>query len=336
MPGINIIDREIAVNLSVQKGINDNTWVVTPLLKAAPAPKVIKPRNIIFVLDVSSSMQGKVGNNTRVGLVSQATMRLFDQLSEQDTFSVITFNDTASTLIGKNQATFNKINEAKKTIASITASGATSFLAAFKKINNDKLVTDIDKTTIIFLTDGEDSASADELVNEISEKKKSPRIVPIGIGMADNALLNQIANKANGGKLKPIYVPEESSQAYQNAFQEAMDLTQEKTETKIQIELKVAAKDKADNKNITSGIFKRELNHLAYDGKSSQTYSFTVDSKHPPSTCSLRFICDGIHLEANHHFTPEQCKRMIAGERINIDAQQIKYKDNRASSWLKF
>ncbi|KPV46409.1 hypothetical protein SE17_43350, partial [Kouleothrix aurantiaca] len=88
----------------------------TPEGLAAELPKL--PLNICLVIDRSSSMRGE-----RLNQVKDAASKIIDQLSQDDFFSLVVFNDRADTLVPAQRVT--KKADLKQAIARIEAAGGT-------------------------------------------------------------------------------------------------------------------------------------------------------------------------------------------------------------------
>ncbi|HVY52998.1 MAG TPA: VWA domain-containing protein [Gammaproteobacteria bacterium] len=340
---INITERNISVNLDVKKGQREGTWEITPTLSILPVYKPVKPRNIILVLDASANMKKPIGDLTRMQLASQAMGGLLGQLNPADTFSVVTFNGMAKVHIHKNKATTENIAAALFKVNQVAPEEGTALISPFNKIDTDKLITSIDETTIILLaSNAKDKASANELKTHVSKregffgnKQIFPRIIPIGIGMNNSDKLNKLAVNAN-----PIYIAagNESLAQYQKAFRDAIDLTkeieQEKSEYKVQLQVNITAKNRADKKNKVTSTNEYELDSSVDGGRIIFSKPIIIDSKHPPTACDFRFICEGIHLKSNIRFNPEQISKMKS-KGFNQIITYMECKDNRLSSWLK-
>jgi|GEM_PF-5089973 len=133
--------------VSISKAAQDS-WVVRPYFTAFPAPLQLQPKNIIFLLDTSSSM-GMV-RNSRLQKVKTAVSNLLDKLKPTDTFSVVSFNDTATHLVTSKHASKREIATAKSQIDKMGASSGTSFRAAFSAVNKSSMIPSGSHSSIIF------------------------------------------------------------------------------------------------------------------------------------------------------------------------------------------
>lgn len=141
------------------------------------------PVSIVLVLDVSGSMNenastGKPGSEsakfTRLELVQHSALCIIDLLGSNDTLSIVTFSDSANTILPwtamtgevemkRNQGLINQMDgkeRARQCIHSITAGGGTNLWAgiecAYKMTPRPNV-----HTSIIVLTDGQPSTTPD-------------------------------------------------------------------------------------------------------------------------------------------------------------------------------
>ena len=117
--------------------------VVTPGIDLQP---ITQGADYTYVLDVSGSMQGKIG--TLAGGVSQA----LTHMRPSDRFRVITFSDNASELIGWTPATVENVQSASAKIQALQPQSGTNIYAglqlALKDLNADRA------SSIVLVTDG--------------------------------------------------------------------------------------------------------------------------------------------------------------------------------------
>ncbi|MCD6039319.1 MAG: hypothetical protein K0S27_719 [Gammaproteobacteria bacterium] len=310
-----------------------NVWVVTPVLQAFPLPKQPTPRNIIFILDISSSM----AQENRWQNVKTATQYLLEQLNAIDTFSLIVFNKKAKLLAENTTPNSEKLAEIKGNLAAQKPNSATYFCSAFHMVKDKKLIKDPSNSTIIFLTDGEDTQniSVDTLSELVTQNKKRPRIIPIGIFLENKGkiFLNNLAKKS-GQKSSAIYVDDNEPQAYKTAFQEALDLTQEYSEAPAELEIILLAKGDTHS---TQMQCTRTLNNVAYGNDSNASIQTTIlfESPVPPHSLKLRFACDGFSLIGEHIISQDNLNSISAGHQVNIPLPQFKWKETTTYSWIK-
>lgn len=151
------------------------------------------PREFIFVIDRSGSMQGAVFIQTCNAL--KACLRA---LGEQDAFTILAFDDRLEWFAAALQAAHaDTVSAADAWIDKLTARGGTEILGALKAAL--ALPTDSSRARyVVFLTDG---AVSDEerVLQEISAARKPARIFTFGIGPSVNrALLGSMARLGRG------------------------------------------------------------------------------------------------------------------------------------------
>lgn len=151
------------------------------------------PREFIFVIDRSGSMQGAVFVQARNAL--KACLRA---LGEQDAFTILAFDDRLEWFAALVQAvSADSVAAADGWIDKLTARGGTEILGALKSAL--ALPTDTSRARyVVFLTDG---AVSDEerVLQEVSAARKNARIFTFGIGPSVNrALLGGMARLGRG------------------------------------------------------------------------------------------------------------------------------------------
>jgi uncharacterized protein YegL len=328
---INVAEREIEVAVKVKKADN-NTWIITPEFTAGAGKA--PPKNFIFIIDCSGSMGGR-----RLDLVKAAIRPLLDKLDIGDQLSIITFNDQAQCLIQNQIITPDQnADYAKNQIGLMSASGGTSFAPAFREIKARNLVSPTHASTIIFLSDGEgddisSSAAPANIIKLITLGSKRPLLIPIAIDASGTSTtyLTSLTQQANP-HIQPIFINNEAMTNYIRAFEQAFNLAIEHSQQKTRLEVVIEANDNIRKTRLES---KRELSQpVHYDNKTPNTYSFVFESPVPPTSCRVRFICDGIHLAFDHQFQPKELPT-DSGVVNQVRINKVQWKDNTALSWLK-
>jgi Ca-activated chloride channel family protein len=114
---------------------------------ATQLPKL--PLNLCLVIDRSSSMRGE-----RLGQVKEAAGKIIDQLSQDDYFSLVVFNDRADVVVPA-QRVADK-NDLKRAVGTVEAAGgtemATGMALALQEIQKPLLARGISR--LLLLTDG--------------------------------------------------------------------------------------------------------------------------------------------------------------------------------------
>ncbi|NJM06612.1 VWA domain-containing protein [Candidatus Gracilibacteria bacterium] len=152
------------------------------------------PLNLCLVIDRSSSMRGE-----RLMQVKEAAQRIVDQLSEEDYFGLVTFNDRAEVVVAA-QRVRNKA-DLKRMIGSVEAAGgtemATGLALALQEIQRPMLTRGVSR--MLLLTDGRTYGDEGRCV-EIARRAQSRGIglTALGIGNEWNEdLLETMAAREN-------------------------------------------------------------------------------------------------------------------------------------------
>lgn len=170
-------------------------WITPP--DTIDQNKVI-PKNIVFTVDVSSSMEG-----TRIEQVKEAMNEFISLLNPQDKFNIITFgtfvNEFKTDLV---EANSDNIEEAKDFIYQTYAMGLTNIDEAIEKSLSQSFA-DESSNNIVFLTDGEPTwgeINPDSILANIARTNdNNVRIFPFGVGEELNRSLLADMAKANHG-----------------------------------------------------------------------------------------------------------------------------------------
>jgi uncharacterized protein YegL len=149
----------------------------TPEGLAAELPKL--PLNICLVIDRSSSMRGE-----RLNQVKDAASKIIDQLSQDDFFSLVVFNDRADTLVPAQRVT--KKADLKQAIARIEAAGGTEMAngmaLALQEIQRPMVSRGISR--MLLLTDGRTYGDESRCV-EIARRAQQRGIGLTALGVGD-------------------------------------------------------------------------------------------------------------------------------------------------------
>ncbi|MBL4631029.1 MAG: marine proteobacterial sortase target protein [Paraglaciecola sp.] len=175
--------------------VNGDEYGLVMLLPPAEQVTQTPPREVIFVLDTSGSMQGDSLKQAK-----QALLLAIEQLKPADTFNVIEFNSYAQNL-WKSPKTADVSNkkDASNFVNSLSANGGTEMESALKlalsrpKINDSTILRQI-----IFITDGSVS-NEESLMQLISSKLGLSRLFTVGIGNAPNSYFMSEAAKMGRG-----------------------------------------------------------------------------------------------------------------------------------------
>ena len=186
-------------------------------LKPVKYENINKNCNIIFVIDVSGSMNiiasgtnenGECDDLTRLNLACHSILTIIESLKENDEIGIISFNHFANTELGMTKMNENGKNIAKIVIKKLEAGGTTNIYDGLKK--SFELLKTIDNNndnnnSIVLLTDGVSSSDPpngilETLKNTFNNIDLKPfSLNTFGFGYDINSiLLRDIANNYNG------------------------------------------------------------------------------------------------------------------------------------------
>lgn len=191
--------------LSMQASIiptpwNEETHLLMIGMKAIPIERSETRNNLVFLLDVSGSMNGP----NRLPLVQQAFTMLSEQLNDDDTVSIVTYAGSDKVLLdggfGSEKTRIAAI------ISDLYASGSTAGSKGIQKAYElaSKHYIPGGNNRVILATDGDFNvgiSSTTELERFISEKRETGvylSVLGFGYGNYKDAKLESLASKGNG------------------------------------------------------------------------------------------------------------------------------------------
>ncbi len=186
--------------------------MVMPPSAAAETTAKPMPREVIFVIDTSGSMEGMSMEQARESLILA-----LGRLTSQDRFNVIQFNSYTSKLYPDAAPVNGKsLREAKDYARSLRASGGTEIAGALDAAligsDNPKVIRQV-----VFMTDGS-VGNEDALLGIIRKKLGDSRLFTIGIGSAPNSLFMTKAAEFGHGTFTYIGKVEEVNEKMSGLF----------------------------------------------------------------------------------------------------------------------
>jgi len=182
-----------AALFSAKKG-DENYFMLMTVPPNVAEPDIL-PKEIIFLMDISGSMDGESIRQAKQGLKTAISI-----LNKEDYFNIITFNDNWNyfepyPILATG---YNKIR-ANNFISKQDASGGTVALPAIEAGYHMAGRHDV-VSMIFFLTDG-DVGNEDELLRTIKygSTEQKIRFFPVGIGSAPNSYLLRKASEYGKG-----------------------------------------------------------------------------------------------------------------------------------------
>ncbi len=166
------------------------------------------PRDMIFVIDTSGSMQG-----VSIDQAKSSLLKALERLRPQDRFNIIEFNSQWSRLfVSVQHPDAYYLNQARDWVSHLGAGGGTDMLPALQQALSDGGPGNDEHDQlkhIVFITDGA-VGNERELFDVIRKQLGSTRLFPVGIGSAPNSyFMRQAARHGRGsfthiGSLKDV------------------------------------------------------------------------------------------------------------------------------------
>jgi Ca-activated chloride channel family protein len=211
-----VAGRAPAVGVLGYRDGGDGSFILIAQPPASSAPIAITPREIVFVLDTSSSMRG-----APLAKAKDVIRHVLRALRPDDTFQIVRFDDNASALGTAPIA--NKPRNIQLTLdwlAALDAGGGTEMttgLDAALAVPHDAARLRI----IALLTDGY-IGNEDEILAKLGRKLGDARVFSFGVGTAVNRyLLEEVA--AVGRGTVHVVRPDEDTVAAARAFERRID-----------------------------------------------------------------------------------------------------------------
>lgn len=175
-------------------------WAIIHL--KAPESENRTPIHLCCIIDTSASME----DDRKLEHVKRSLHYLLDYLGEKDHLSIITFSNTATTLLHYVQTEINQKEHIRSTLSRIHADCSTNLSAAIIQARSvlQRNVADV-KQGILLLTDGHanagiiDASHITSLCNDTLREFPGTSLSCIGYGTDHNALLLQTMATEGGG-----------------------------------------------------------------------------------------------------------------------------------------
>jgi Ca-activated chloride channel family protein len=178
----------------------DGTYALIMLMPPKASEGARLPKESIFVIDTSGSMEGTSMNEAKSSL-----QFALGRLSPLDRFNVIEFNSTARAMFEKpRDATPDALEHAKQWVGALEANGGTEMKEALDLALHDENASDSKSVRqVVFMTDGQ-VGNENELFGFIRDHLGRSRLFTVGIGAAPNS--NFMRNAARFGRGTYTYV----------------------------------------------------------------------------------------------------------------------------------
>lgn len=195
-----VSEKDFGLNLTTYKADNKDGGYFLLLIspKEKQARDKILPKEVVFVIDTSGSMQ----DNKKIDSAKSALKFCLSKLNAEDTFNVVSFCDTVTYFSKKNlQASDKNKKDALSFAGKIDANGGTNIYEALD--TSLGLFSQKEKPRyLIFLTDGLPTVgevNIAKILDNAKKQNKNTRIYAFGVGYDVNTtLLDQLANNNKG------------------------------------------------------------------------------------------------------------------------------------------
>ncbi|MEE8339981.1 MAG: marine proteobacterial sortase target protein, partial [Xanthomonadales bacterium] len=169
--------------ISTLMTFDDGDAVYAMLMLAPPLAEAIspQPREVIFIIDTSGSMEGVSLTQAKAAL-----RQGLGYLDENDRFNLIHFNSNSHQLFPESKPVYTRyLLEAEAFIDGLSANGGTNMAPALDMALNLPLQAGLLRQ-VIFITDGS-VGNEGELLLQIGEELREARLFTVSIGSAPNS-----------------------------------------------------------------------------------------------------------------------------------------------------
>ena len=157
------------------------------------------PSNLVFLIDVSGSM----ASPEKMPLVKHALSLLAEQLTEQDRISIVTYANSAQTVL--DSVPGNSYETITKTVRSLVANGGTAGGSGLSLAYNCAMKNKVEgNNRVILCSDGDfnigisSTASLEEFITEKREEGIYLSVMGFGMGNYKDNRMETLADKGNG------------------------------------------------------------------------------------------------------------------------------------------
>ncbi len=149
--------------------------------------------NVILAIDCSGSMWG-----TAISDAISSAQSLVDALSDEDYAAVLAFESNAYEVLGTTKIGGNR-QTIKDSIATLRAFGGTNIQAVLELSLGYNMTEPGYKNLVVLLSDGYSYAVYDSILQSL--KDNSIKVITVGLGSVDEALMKRIASATEGSYL---------------------------------------------------------------------------------------------------------------------------------------
>jgi Ca-activated chloride channel family protein len=170
-------------------------YILMDILPSPNMPSIRAPINLSIVVDRSTSMQGQ-----RLDQVRNATLSILNELTDQDSATIVAFSDHAELIVSTEQA--HNMSSARARLSLLQAGGGTE-IAQGLKMGLDQLQHNYihhGVNHLILLTDGRTYGDEDDCI-QLADVAASHGIIINGIGIGadwSDRLVDEITSHTGG------------------------------------------------------------------------------------------------------------------------------------------
>ncbi len=211
-----MVSKKVESGLLIHEGEEENFFLLMLQAPKRVSAEEILPREYVFVVDVSGSMNGKP-LETAIHLFGN----LLEKTNEKDLFNVIKFAGGNKVLFSKAEpATMENLQKGFDFLADESGGGGTELLEALKKAMTLPKLEKYSRS-VILITDGFISADL-EVIEYLSQNLDKGNIFPFGIGESVNRYV--IEGLANISMSEPFIITDmEDADKEADKFKEYID-----------------------------------------------------------------------------------------------------------------
>lgn len=194
--------KEISSGLLLYEGEDENFFLYTMQPPARPAAQLVPPRDYIFIVDVSGSMNG-----FPIEVSKKLITSLLQGLNEEDRFNILLFAGSNAQYSDELvPATSSSISKAVRFINNQNSGGGTEVLPAIESAL-DMMENNGRSTTVVIATDGLVTVER-EAIDLIERNLDKANFFPFGIGGSSNRYI--IEAMAHAGMSEPFICTNEN------------------------------------------------------------------------------------------------------------------------------